>query len=441
MASNAKSPVEPEPFGLKFYAGFASCIAPVLHLSKPLLSKYGGFRDTVPERLGDFSSDVMNVSENRKGRKLVWIHAVSVGEAACSGPIIDSIRERNPDVFIAISTTTFTGRDFIKKNLDPDLTFFFPLDIPSAQKKLVDILKPDCFVDVEVELWPNCFRALVNAGVPLVLANGRISDRSANPPPITRGVYKWLFSSLDGLFMRSKEDVERVIRLGAPKDRTHLAGNLKFAAAGKPLSLEERNTLRKKLGAGEGDKIFVAGSTHPGEDEQVLDAYIKIKGKIGENVVLVVAPRHLEQVERILGLIKSAGEKCVRWSQIGDTGASEKCIVVDTIGELIKIYGASDVALVCGSMVKRGGHNVLEPVAVGTPAVHGQSMDNFHDLKKVLDDANLIREVADSDDLAETVVEILNTVNRDEYYGKARELIDRQQKASDMIADFVVSKL
>jgi 3-deoxy-D-manno-octulosonic-acid transferase len=436
-----------EPVSLKLYSGLTWLLTPLINLAGPLLKYYGGFKDTVPERLGRFSPVLDELNKIRGSRPVIWIHAVSVGETAISGPVINAIRDRRPDALIALSTTTFTGRDYVVRNLKPDALFFFPLDLPVAMNRLVEKIKPDCFVDVEVELWPNCFRSLKRAGVRMALANGRISDRAANAPMIVRGLKRWLLGCFDALFMRSEEDVERAVALGAPEDRTYLAGNLKFAAPPPPLSETERMRIRVLLGVGEHDKLLVAGSTHPGEEEKILDAWKKLNNgllpKETGTVHLVLAPRHLEQVESVAGLAKAAGGNTSRWTGIRDgAGASgTDVVIVDIIGELMKLYGAADVAFVGGSLVPRGGHNVLEPVAVGVPTLHGPSMANFHDLVRTLKQADLISEVKDSDDLAESVKRILLELNIDDYRERAKELMAKQLKAADMIGAWISANL
>ncbi len=448
VAANEKRDRLAEPAILKVYAGLTAAITPLLHLSKPLLAAYGGFKDSVPERLGEFSPVLDQLEAKRKGRSLVWIHAVSVGEAAVAGALMEAIRSRRPDALIAISTTTFTGRDYILRNMGPDGLFFFPLDLPGVMNRLVDKLRPDCFVDVEVELWPNCLRALRRAGVPMALANGRISDRAVRPPAIWRNMVSWALSSFDALFMRSREDVDRAVELGAPENRTYLAGNLKFAAAGGPPEPEKREELRTFLGVGEKGKLLVAGSTHPGEDEQVLEAWQALNnGLIPEDagpVHVVLAPRHLEQVERVVGLVRKTGNDCVLWTDAHESGAvpsGVEAVVVNTIGELIGLYGAADAAFVGGSLVTRGGHNVLEPVAAGVPTLHGPSMQNFHDLVQTLGEADLLREVANSNELAEGVRDVMIELDLGNYRRRARELIGRQLKAADMIGDWVAANL
>jgi 3-deoxy-D-manno-octulosonic-acid transferase len=437
----------PEPAMLKIYAGLTAALTPLLHLSKPLLSVYGGFKDTVPERLGKFSPVLDDLAARTGNHPLVFIHAVSVGEASVAKALVDAIRERRDDALTAISTTTFTGRDYILRNFEPDALFFFPLDLPDVMRRLVDKLHPDCFIDIEVELWPNLFRALSDAGVPMALANGRISDRAAHPPAFLRSLYGWLYGSLDALFMRSNEDVERIIALGAPEDRTYLAGNLKFAACGIPPDASEREKTRSILGLGENAKLLVAGSTHPGEDEQIIDAWLDLEKNPPpgtDSIHLVLAPRHLEQVKRITDLVLMAGRKVALWTQIKESGQvpeGARAVVVDTIGELMRLYGAADAAFVGGSLVTRGGHNVLEPVAMGVPTVHGPSMANFHDLKKVLSDAGLLIEVENSKELADAVRRCIAEIDRDEYRSRARELIENQQLAADMIADWVAEVL
>ncbi len=437
-----------EPATLKIYSGLTAALTPLFHVSKPILSAYGGFADSVPERLGRFSPALDELERMREGRPVVYIHAVSVGEASVARALVKGIRERRPDALVAISTTTYTGRDYINRNFTPDALFFFPIDLPGVMRRLVEKLRPDCFLDVEVELWPNLFRALADAGVPMALANGRISDRAARPPFMLKNLYRWLLGAFDALFMRSGEDVERAIALGAPDDRTHLAGNLKFAACGEPPSAEERAETRRLLGLNGGARLLVAGSTHPGEDEQIIEAWRSLNsGKLPDGVEsmhLILAPRHLEQVERIARLVMLSGEKVGYWTQVRDSGGTPggvRAIIVDTIGELMRLYGAADVAFVGGSLIRRGGHNILEPVAMGVPTIHGPSMANFHDLEKVLGEGGLLTVVKNAEELAAEVRRIIEQVDRDSYRAKAREIIDSQMKAADMIADWVVSNL
>ena len=443
ISSSQNNPVPPI---LNFYTMLCTALVPILHISKPLLALYGGFRDTVPERLGVFSPALDSLEQKRAGRPLVWIHAVSVGEASVAGALMAEIKKRKPDALIALSTSTFTGRDYITRNLEPDALFFFPLDLPGVMHRLVAKLRPNCFLDIEVELWPNLFKALCDFNVPIALANGRISDRAASPPRAVKGLYRWLLSSFDALFMRSREDVERAVALGAPRERTHLAGNLKFAACGEPPDMGSRHETRKLLGVGNNGKLLVAGSTHPGEDEQLIESWLELKkkpGGLGE-IHLVLAPRHLEQVDRIANLVRETGEKVELWTDISDRGhinPGVHAVVVNTIGELMRLYAAADLAFVGGSLIRRGGHNVLEPVAMGVPTLHGPSMDNFHDLKKVLGEADLIIEVENNEEFTLTAERVLKDVDLTEYRVRAKRLIDTQLQAADIIADWVASKL
>jgi len=451
MTDQRRKTCPPVPFSLRIYSTITLCLTPLLHLAKPLLSLYGGFRDTVPERLGRFSPVLDDLARKRdadKSRGVVWIHAVSVGEAAIAKVLVESIRERSPDALIAISTTTFTGRDYILKNFEPDALFFFPLDLPHVMRNLVRKLKPSCFLDIEIELWPNMIRALCDEGVPIALANGRISDRSRKIPRGARSIYRWVLGSFDRLFMRSEQDVERIIGIGAPAESTKLAGNLKFAACGCPPSDSERESVRSILGLTPESVLLVAGSTHPGEDEQIIDAYHHIvkKGLPDKHrpLHLVIAPRHLEQVDRIGDLMVNAGLNPVLWTEIsnGSTRNPEsRGVVVNTIGELMKLYGAADLAFVGGSLIERGGHNVLEPVAMGVPTLHGPSMANFHDLQIALGDAGLLYEVKNADEFATSALSILESVDRSDYTKRARKLIDSQMMASSMIAEWVTANL
>jgi 3-deoxy-D-manno-octulosonic-acid transferase len=308
------------------------------------------------------------------------VHAVSVGEVLAAIPLVRQIEARWPALPILMSTVTETGRGVGMQRLPSKPFVFFPLDFGWAVNRALDRIRPCAVLLTETELWPSFIRACGRRGIPVVAVNGRISPRSY---PRYRRVRFWFGRVLKGvrLFcMQTPEDAARIRDLGAPPDRVHVVGNLKFDLAGDE-DPGEGARVRAMLGVAAERPVLVAGSTHKGEEPQVLDAFRRVRTRIPD-LALVLAPRHPERLDEVAGLLREAGLPWVRRSQAPAPDGTA-VVLVDTMGELARLYAAGTVVYVGGSLVPIGGHNVLEPAAHGRPVLFGPHMGNFAEMARL----------------------------------------------------------
>ncbi len=321
-----------------------------------------------------------------------WVHAVSVGEVMAAVPLVAALRRRWPEVEVVLSTVTATGAQVARARLGQVATpFVFPLDFAGATRRAVRRVAPRCFVALETELWPNLLRALAAAGVPAVVANGRISDRSFRRYRRVRRLFRRVLDQVALFAMQSEEDARRVIALGARPERVVVTGNLKMEAPRGEAGVER--LWRRLLHLGEAP-VWVAGSTHRGEEAAVLDAFLALRREAG-GLRLILAPRHPERVEEVEALARARGLVAARRSRLtGD--APHDLILLDTIGELAALYGVADVIFVGGSLVPVGGHNVIEPALHARPVVFGPHMHNFRDAAALLLGARAAVQVPDA---------------------------------------------
>ncbi len=336
----------------------------------------------------------------------IWLHAVSVGEVMAAAPLARELVSRRPDLPLLVSTVTDTGRGVAEQRLPAKQFTFFPLDFPWAVRPALDRLRPRAVLLTETEIWPNFLRACDLRGIPVVLVNGRISPRSF---PRYRRVGRLFARVLRGIglfCMQTPEDADRVLALGAPRERVHVVGNLKFDLAG---DLSEGGgdgpAVRQMLGLTPAQPVLVAGSTHRGEEGSVLEAFQAVRRAIPE-LRLVLAPRHPERLGEVEGLLDRAGLRWIRRSRLPHKPPAD-VILVDTMGELARLYAAGTVAFVGGSLVPIGGHNVLEPAACGAPVLFGPHMGNFAEMGKLFREQGAGCEVRDAEELTTTVLRLL----------------------------------
>jgi 3-deoxy-D-manno-octulosonic-acid transferase len=296
------------------------------------------------------------------------VHAVSVGEVTAAAPIIASLRGQLPDACIVLSTTTETGQEMARQIVTEANAFiFYPLDISFVVRKAIDQVRPDIFVIVETELWPNFIRCCQSHGVKIVMTNGRLSPRSFRKYALTRFFWKGILDAVDEVGVISETDGQRFLSLGAPESRLHVFGNAKYdslAAKASP-SVQEEISLRLNIKPGE--RVFVAGSTHEGEDAIILGVYGELL-KTWPDFNLIIVPRHVERAQAVLSLAREAGfEDTISITEIarGRKRRDERIIVIDAIGELFKAYSLATVVFCGGSIVPKGGQNILEAAAWG----------------------------------------------------------------------------
>lgn len=351
------------------------------------------------------------------GRRAVWIHAVSVGEVIAALPLVDALHARHPEWPLVVSTVTETGASVVRARLDGVATHrYFPLDFPGAVRRVVGALDPAVLVCMETELWPNVLRELGRRGVPVMIANGRLSDRSFRRYSRVRSLMRPMLAGVRVLAMQSDEDARRMLMLGAPPERVVVTGNLKHDAG--PAGAGAAELWRRLLGLPSGRPAWIAGSTHRGEDEAVIAAHAAVRARVPE-LALIVAPRHPDRVAEVMALLRARGLPAVRRSELTAPGMGDRVVVLDTVGELAALYGVADVVFVGGSLVDAGGHNMLEPARLGKPVLMGPHTANFREIATVLLEGGGAAVVRDAGELAARLGELLGHPGRRAAMGEA----------------------
>lgn len=337
-----------------------------------------------------------------------WLHAVSVGETIAAVPLVDGLRRLYPELSLVVSTVTGTGARVVGERYAGIATHrYFPLDFPAAVRRTVRAIDPAFFVCMETELWPNVLRELGRRDVPTMIANGRLSDRSFERYRLLGPLMRRVLADVRVFGMRSDEDARRMIALGAAPERVVVTGNLKNDAAADPPGAAD--LWRRLLGLRHGQRVWIAGSTHKGEEDAVLAAHAAGQS-VRPDLVLVLAPRHPERVEEVLALVLARGWRAVRRSTLPAAARSARppVIVLDTVGELAQIYTIADAVFVGGSLVPRGGHNVLEPALRRKPVLVGPHTDNFREAAALLVDAGAAAVVTDAASLSAELKALLS---------------------------------
>jgi len=371
----------------------------------------------------------------------IWLHAVSVGEVVAALPVVKRIYQSTSLPLLA-SVTTPTGRQVGESRLRDLVSafFYFPFDFPLPVRSLLDAVSPACLVLMESEIWPNLIFLARARGTRIVLANGRISDRSFRLARLFRPLYKWALNNLHLLCMQSEADQRRAIALGASPEQTLVAGNVKFdeldASLQPPFS-------RADFGLGPQDLVMLAGSTHQGEDECLLDAYWQVR-VYNPEARLMIAPRHLQRVGEVEELILARGFSSVRRSQLSAHLAAAHpdttpVILVDTMGELASLYSLCSFAFVGGSLVRKGGQNILQPLAQGKPVFFGPHMENFREIARQAAEAGVGFQVKNAFELAGKISSLWKDHSlMEELSRKARDFISLNKGASATCAQAIL---
>jgi 3-deoxy-D-manno-octulosonic-acid transferase len=368
-----------------------------------------------------------------------WIHAVSVGESAVAVPLVEGIRGRWPELSVVVSTITPTGARIVAERLAARAVHrYFPVDLPGPVRRALDAARPRFFIAIETELWPNFLRALATRRIPAMIANGRISDRSFRRYHRVRWLMRRVLADISVFAMQSTEDAQRIIALGAPPERVVVTGNLKSDLL--PDAPDEAG-WRERLGLGEGDRLWIAGSTHRGEEAMALEAFVRAKARC-PSLALLLAPRHPERAGEVEDLIRSRGLTAVRRSRLPREATSGRVIILDTVGELAQLYGLAEVVFVGGSLVPVGGHNVLEPAMRGKPVLFGPHTSNFREGAELLQRGGGGLVVKDVDELAREITRLLEDRDLAGRMGRAaREAFAGRQGAVGATLDLIARHL
>ncbi|MEX2220938.1 MAG: 3-deoxy-D-manno-octulosonic acid transferase [Candidatus Rokuibacteriota bacterium] len=331
----------------------------------------------------DFAQRVGRLGDGLPPEPRCWVHAVSVGESAAAVPLVEGIRRRWPELGVVVSTITPTGARIVAERLAGVAVHrYFPIDLPGPVRRALDAARPRFFIAIETELWPNFLRALARRRIPAMIANGRISDRSFRRYRWVRRLMRRVLADVAVFAMQTHEDARRIIALGAPPDRVVVTGNLKNDLLPEADTDETRG--RERLGLGAEARLWIAGSTHRGEEAVVLDAFLRARTRCPD-LALLLAPRHPERADEVEELIRARGLPATRWSRLPEEPAPGGVLILDTVGELAELYRLAEVVFVGGSLVPVGGHNVLEPAMRGKPVLVGPHMSNFREGAELLE--------------------------------------------------------
>ena len=391
----------------------------------PVLLFHPKLRHGIPSRLGLYR----RTTGLGSGSPRIWLHGASAGDLLSLHPMMKELKARVPGCCILVTTITNSGLEIARKKLrEADVVLHAPYDLPGATRRAVEALRPDLLVLEYTEIWPNLIRAVHRAGARIVLTNGRF-----NPEKMTsyRAFFRAIgnpLPSIDLFLMRSDEEAERALQLGAPPDRVWVSGNTKFDALPLDWPAGDDEPLRVAMGLARDRPVLIAGSTHEGEEEILLEVYRRLLADV-PGLQLVLAPRYVERSGRILGMSAAAGFSA-RLRSVGVAGGTVNVVVLDTIGELAAAYRLATLAFVGGSFVRRGGQNVLEPAGQGKPVLFGPHMESFKDSVQVLVGRGGIQ-VANPEQLLRVARELLSRPGEIEELGAmAKEAVSAIRGAS-----------
>lgn len=365
------------------------------------------------------------------GRRVAWIHAVSVGEVLAASRLVAELGEALGEGWIVyVSTTTATGQKLARERFGAERVFYMPLDFAFAVRAYMRVLKPGVVVLIESEVWPRMMHECRKAGVPVIVVNARVSDRSFTRALKVRWIWSRVLRRASLWLAQSEEDARRLVAMGADAVAVRVGGNLKY-----DVRASQRNRVAELIReAAAGRTIVVAGSAVDGEESLVLGTWKRVL-EMQPTALMILAPRHQERFENVLKLTREYGLWYDSASMIRGMDEANleggQVVLLDTIGDLAAVYGIADVAFVGGSLIKRGGHNPLEPAQFGVPVVIGPSYENFREIVREMIDADGIRIVKDEAELEIALVQLLTDREAARAMGeRGRRVFEQQQGAT-----------
>ncbi|MBD2857493.1 lipid IV(A) 3-deoxy-D-manno-octulosonic acid transferase [Spongiibacter sp. KMU-158] len=389
------------------------------------------YRRRILERFGFFKAPAQNGG--------LWVHAVSVGEVIAAAPIIEHFLAAQPELPVVVTTMTPTGSDRVVDRFgDRVFHVYAPYDLPDAVARFLFRVKPRVAVIMETEVWPNLVSQTASRGVPVILANARLSEKSARGYQRLSNLSRTVLNRFQYILVQAAADGERFKALGVAPEKVQVTGSVKFDVTIPNALLEQAEAAKSDFA---GRPVWIAASTHAGEDEQLLAAHKSLLKTFPE-LLLILVPRHPERFNQVADLIEQQGLQCLRRSSAGPVAAHHQVLLGDTMGELLLMYGLADIAFVGGSLVPRGGHNCLEPAAWGLPVVVGESDFNFAEAASLLDQARARRVVNDASALVTTVTELLNSPEQRREMGEAaKAVLDENRGALRRQLDVIEAEL
>lgn len=382
--------------------------------------RYRGYFSRWRERFGHFPDLGL--------RDSIWVHAVSVGEVNAALPLIQALRRRYPRSPMMVTTVTPTGSERVRAQLGKDVFhMYLPYDLPRAVRRFFDRTRPALAVIMETEIWPNLFHICGERGVPLVIANARLSERSLRAYAPIRPLVKRALANVSHVAAQSHADARRYRMLGADPARVSVAGNLKFDMP-IPQGVRERGEALRRAW-GEQRPVWIAASTHEGEELAVFEAHLAVLARLPD-ALLLIAPRHPERFRSVEHSARNLGFSVATHSGTEAPDRGCQCFVIDVMGAMMRHYAASDLAFVAGSLVPIGGHNVLEPASLARPVLVGPHTFNFEEITLTLIRGGGAKRVLQSEALGEEVLELLQDEVRCKQMGhQARVVFDSERGA------------
>jgi 3-deoxy-D-manno-octulosonic-acid transferase len=415
------------------YVALLLAVSPWLMYRRWVLGKY---RDGWSEKLCG------RLPERDSSKPCFWLHAVSVGEVLQLRPMMKLLAAQRPNWDFVITTTTHTGLDVAKKEFPRHIVCYFPLDFSWATRRAIARIKPSAIVLVELELWPNFILNANRLGIPLALINGRLSEKSFRGYRRIRPLIARLLRGFDLIAAQNDEYAERMLALGAPRDRLQVTGSIKFDGARSDRSNPKTNELREFFGLHPEEKVFIAGSTQAPEESFAIETWQTLRAEF-PNLRLILVPRHKERFEEVAGLVTSRGCGLRRRSNANLTAksvTSMDVLLLDTLGELSACWGLADIAFVGGSLTQRGGQNMLEPAAYGAAVLFGPNTWNFRDIVEQLLARDAARVVRSKKELTLAVRELLSSLaTAHELGGRAKAFVATQQGAAARTVELLLS--
>jgi 3-deoxy-D-manno-octulosonic-acid transferase len=415
------------------YSALFTLLIPLLMLRLLLRSQRApAYRERLAERLGYFEAPPGD-------SPVLWVHAVSLGETLAAAPLIERLLDALPDWRIAVTTTTPTGSAQVQR-LFGDRVFhaYAPWDTPGAVRRTLRRLRPRVLLIMETELWPNLLHGCAASGCRVMLANARLSARSAAGYARLSGLTRGMLARIEQIAAQDEDDAQRFLALGADAGRVRVTGSIKYDLEISAARRAEVAALRAAWQL-EKRRVLIVASTHEGEDELALQAFAALRGRVPD-ALLILAPRHPERFDSVAAKCRDAGWQVLRRSEAAAVTAATDLLLLDTVGELLSFYGLADLAVVGGSFVDNGGHNPLEPAAWGLPVLAGPSMFNFAAITARLARCGGLEQVSGAAALATRVVALLeDAAARQRLGAAARAEVERNRGALDRVVAAVLA--
>lgn len=417
------------------YAVYSALLAIALLLTLPYwlmqMSHHGKYRAGLWERLGKVPGRLAM----RPEEPTIWIHAVSVGEVLAVIALVAELKRRHQYLRIVVSTTTDTGQKLARKEFGEKNVFYFPLDFAFAIRPYLRAVRPQLLILAETEFWPNILRLAHNSGTRIAVVNGRISDRSWPNYRRFRGLLTKVLNNIDLFLAQTKEDARRLAEIGALPERVQVTGNLKFDAPSPP-EPPILASIRQKLHDADAGPMLVCGSTVEGEERILLQAFENVLASY-PHAMMILAPRHPERFTAVAQLLEELGIRFWRRSLWSGEALTGGVFLLDSIGELAALYALADIAFVGGSLVPRGGHNILEAARHGVPIVVGPHTENFRDTIRLFESQQAVR-IATPAELPLVFMDLIANENvRNDLGQRAAQTLRSQTGATQRTADAI----